>query len=549
MRQLSATRLLALALGWQLAFTLLLALVAANAHANVYWLNQLSPSSYYSVGRAGNEPGEGFSSPYYRAIEEPSTYQPCGSMASDGRYLYWAEPRPSTGGYINRLDTSTEPPTLQRPWITSPEHQVCAVSLDSSHVYWGSGIAVSRADLDGGNIEPSWALTTTTPSEPWTASQIDCGTAVGADYIYWSDNTAGWIGRARLSDGYPEPSWINSSAGEQNPCGIAVTSSHIYWTAAATGQILSADLDGSNSNVLISGLAEPCGLTVHGSKLYWVNGGLAHSASATIGRANLDGSAVEPEVVGTSATIHKSCSIAVDDQAMPAPSSNPEPSEPPTPTSEGSQDSSQTPSVAVSGVGSAQGGDKGGNGAAGALLSTRACQPGWLRLHVRGAELHARVRLNRRQLHAGRVFMLARQRQQHRWLAIHGRVGHRKLSHGLWRVHAVYVPRNRTFSRCHSSRRVFIGKRHQAERKRLQLRARSKHCGSTPPFTAVAAQGVSCGQAKTVVRQWSHTRGCGPDGKTCHVQGWACVVPRRHNSSQLACRRQRARIHAVLGYY
>ena len=543
-RQLTAPRLAAFEVGCLLVFTLLLALACHEAKANAYWLNRSSPSPNYSVGRAGNEPGDRFLSPYYQVVPDTLVAGPCGGMASDGHYLYWAEPR-NDHGYINRLDTSTEPPTLQRPFITSPEPSVCGVTVDIGHIYWGSGIALSRAKLDGSSVEPYWALTTPNPSEPWRGSQVNCGLTVDNSYLYWADSQAGWIGRARLSDGYPEPSWINSSAGEQNPCGLAVTSSHIYWTAARTGQILSANLDGTNPSVLVSGLSNPCGLTVHGSHLYWINGDLAHMA--TIGRANLDGSVIEPAVVGTSATIHKSCSIAVDDQLMPS-SSTPEP----TSESEGGSgqlDTSQTPSVTSAAPNSSQGRGAAGSSSQRLLGRVSVCQRGWLRLRVRGNQPAVRVRLSRRQLQAGRVLVLARHHRQRRWLAIRGRVGHGKLSRGLWRIRAVYLPRHRqTYSRCHSSHRVFVGKRHRAER-RLQLRAGMKHCGPTPPFTSVSARAASCRRAKAVVRQWSHTHGCGPDGSTCHVSGWACVVPRRDNSSQLECRRRRQLIRARLGYY
>jgi hypothetical protein len=77
------------------------------------------------------------------------------------------------------------------------------------------------------------------------------------------------------------------------------------------------------------------------------------------------------------------------------------------------------------------------------------------------------------------------------------------------------------------------------------------HCGSTPPYGATKARGVSCRKAHRVVRAWGKAAPrCGPGGQACRVQGWTCVVPvNRHNSTTLYCRKGRKLILAALGAY
>jgi hypothetical protein len=77
-------------------------------------------------------------------------------------------------------------------------------------------------------------------------------------------------------------------------------------------------------------------------------------------------------------------------------------------------------------------------------------------------------------------------------------------------------------------------------------------CGSSGAFLSIDAQGLSCQAARSVAAAWASgnaTPTCGPDGKICHVVGFACIVPNTGNSTHLTCRRGPERVDAHLSYY
>lgn len=139
---------------------------------------------------------------------------------------------------------------------------------------------------------------------------LTCPGSAGA-YVYWSDDAAGGsIGRAELS-GVPNPgdgwlSGLDSGLG----CGTAVDGSHVYWTTRA-GTIGRANLDGSAVEedfiVLPSGSA--CGVAVDAGHLYW-----ASNSSGKLGRAGLDGSNVQ--AAWMSPGTGQGCGIAVDSTSV-----------------------------------------------------------------------------------------------------------------------------------------------------------------------------------------------------------------------------------------
>ena len=74
------------------------------------------------------------------------------------------------------------------------------------------------------------------------------------------------------------------------------TLSHIYWTDPEEGSIYRANLDGSNAEVLVTGLNYPLSLALDvgaGSQMYWTD-----PEEGSIYRANLDGSNVEALITG-----------------------------------------------------------------------------------------------------------------------------------------------------------------------------------------------------------------------------------------------------------
>ncbi len=76
----------------------------------------------------------------------------------------------------------------------------------------------------------------------------------------------------------------------------ADASGKVYWTDTGRDNIRRANLDGSNVEVLVTGVDWPVGLALDpaGGKMYWTNGINVH----TISRANLDGTGVEVLLTG-----------------------------------------------------------------------------------------------------------------------------------------------------------------------------------------------------------------------------------------------------------
>ena len=115
---------------------------------------------------------------------------------------------------------------------------------------------IRRADLDGSNVEDLIDGI----RGPW---YFDFALDVGKGKMYWTDNS------------YEEDE------------------SHI-------STILRADLDGSNAEVLVTGIsAQQLALDTVGDKIYWTDWGTDYwSPDGTIQRANLDGSNIEILVTG-----------------------------------------------------------------------------------------------------------------------------------------------------------------------------------------------------------------------------------------------------------
>ena len=169
------------------------------------------------------------------------------------------------------------------------------LAVDDRYLYWSNGAEIGRANLDGSDVIPGFIN---------LRGDDVGGLAVDSSHIYWADRTHGTIGRANL-DG----SGVNSSfiTGATNATDVAVDGQYVYWTQIATsglppaGSIGRANLDGSGANSsFITGAAEPFGITVDYDHIYWTNYYNCDNqtqppsgcAGGTIGRANLDGSAV-----------------------------------------------------------------------------------------------------------------------------------------------------------------------------------------------------------------------------------------------------------------
>jgi virginiamycin B lyase len=130
----------------------------------------------------------------------------------------------------------------------------------------------------------------------------------------WTNSVANTMGRANLDGTGVDQGFFGAS----NAQGVAVDGAHIYWTIFK-GPIGRANLDGTDVNPNFAGgtvgnpVSNPQGVAVDGGHVCWRNSiaGVPCCLVTTIGRANLDGTGVDPNfivVMGAAAL-----GVAVDD--------------------------------------------------------------------------------------------------------------------------------------------------------------------------------------------------------------------------------------------
>jgi virginiamycin B lyase len=172
---------------------------------------------------------------------------------------------------------------------------VASAANAAPYIYWANTNAgtIGRANLDGSEVDQSFITGATAPA----------GVAVDGDHIYWS-NIWGGIGRADSSGSEVEQNFITGTNGAY---AVAVAGRHIYWTNQRDNSIGRANLDGSEvDQSFISHVGEtggtspgdgPYGLAIGNGYVYWGYWSEDASSSDAIGRAQIDGSHVEPTFI------------------------------------------------------------------------------------------------------------------------------------------------------------------------------------------------------------------------------------------------------------
>ena len=108
-------------------------------------------------------------------------------------------------------------------------------------------------------------------------------------YLYWANGGMDTIGRANLDGTGVNQSFIT---GAGNPGGVAVDADHVYWANGGSGHDRPRQPRRHAASTRASSPAPtPAGVAVDAGHVYWANAG-----TGTIGRANLDGTGVEPEL-------------------------------------------------------------------------------------------------------------------------------------------------------------------------------------------------------------------------------------------------------------
>ena len=265
-----------------LAATVLL-LLPPRAHGNfVYWA---SDGAGGSIGRAKIN-GSGANNAFIPGQNDPR------AVAVDSKFIYWTNNTPPSIGRANLDGTNSNP-----SFITTGVSQPTGIAVtQNSGIYWVNTTGtdtIGHANIDGSNPLANFI----TP-----AGTNTFGLAADQSFVYWLDSFSdpgGKIGRAPLGGGTPEPSFIGGIGTNE---GMAVDPSFVYWTNSLTG-IDRAPIGGGNPqfNFIANASTNPAaqrGVAVNPQYIFW-----SDADNARIGRANINGSAVNPNLAAASSQV------------------------------------------------------------------------------------------------------------------------------------------------------------------------------------------------------------------------------------------------------
>lgn len=167
--------------------------------------------------------------------------------------------------------------------------------------------SVGWADLDGSSIDPNLISIA-----PWGSSTLYAPAEVAVDrsHLYWANPAAHTIERANLDGSRVEPDFIKVPPvgwATGAPEAVAVGAGQIYWTtsgapprpfASTVSYIGRANLDGSRVEPALVTAGNVMGIAVDDPHIYWTdNTHWVDASDRGIGRANLDGSAADPNFI------------------------------------------------------------------------------------------------------------------------------------------------------------------------------------------------------------------------------------------------------------
>ncbi|MEK6675994.1 MAG: hypothetical protein AABZ47_10115 [Planctomycetota bacterium] len=234
----------------------------------------------------------------------------CLSAGTDrafAQYVYWADNSYSTI-YRAPTDGSRAEEAIIAPSVWSPRG--LALHTEADRMYWTDRerVELASADLSGGG------KVVLRSAEDGLMNPGGIAVDPLGGKLYWSEvnyqTRTGYIRRSDLNGGAVETvATLTHAFATREPNALALDLIHgmLYWTESGAWQVRRANLDGSNSEVVVTGgVGVPYGIVVDavGGKFYWVNG----SSQQRIERNNLDGSGREIVV----ADINGPIGIALD---------------------------------------------------------------------------------------------------------------------------------------------------------------------------------------------------------------------------------------------
>jgi hypothetical protein len=114
----------------------------------------------------------------------------------------------------------------------------------------------------------------------FTSTPLLWGVATDETYVYYSDETNGYIGRAALNGDGGVDNWKNVGG---HPAGLCFYGGYVYWADSSTHYIGRIKLsDGTFDATFFATGGNPYGVKVNASNIFWVSGG-------NVGTATFDG--------------------------------------------------------------------------------------------------------------------------------------------------------------------------------------------------------------------------------------------------------------------
>ncbi|NOX59213.1 MAG: hypothetical protein GXP29_10195, partial [Planctomycetes bacterium] len=154
----------------------------------------------------------------------------------------------------------------------------CGTNGVQPEIYWYSSGIINRIAADGTRRQ----IILNIPSGPG----LDVSLAVGK--VYWADRAGGQIQRANLDGSDQEV--VVTGLGQPRDVVIDTQAGQIYWSDSTLDKIQRANLDGSNVVDIVTNVDFVAGMHLDSAngKLYF-----SESATDTVNRVNLDGSNLE----------------------------------------------------------------------------------------------------------------------------------------------------------------------------------------------------------------------------------------------------------------
>ena len=273
-----------------LAALLVLALaLARDADAYIYWTNFITGTNITTdtIGRA-NLDGTGVNQSFISGASSPI------GIAVDADHIYWANFATGTIGRANLDGTG-----VNQSFITGASGPR-GVAVDASYVYWTNLDHRTRSAAPTSTAPASTRASSPAPARP-AASRSTPATSTGRT------QARDTIGRANLDGTGVNQSFIS---GASVPDGVAVDAGHIYWTNSHPGHDRPRQ---PRRHRRQPELHQRPPLPQSASRSTPATSTGRTAVSATIGRANLDGTGVNQSFISGGRPI----GVAVD--ALPLP--------------------------------------------------------------------------------------------------------------------------------------------------------------------------------------------------------------------------------------